>query len=303
MNRHIEAIILGGPYHIEQGFAMRCLASYIEDMNALEAGAQFADLGISARRHATRAGVISLNAQGLPIMLQDPSLLYDEAATPEGSFAHLRLSGVMRSEDGMSSQGISTLLRDMYAAIGNPKIQGIMLEVQSGGGEATAGQMLHAGIAGSPKPVVAFAHFMASAALMGTLAADEIVASSDMAEIGSIGTMLSFYPSIISQIKELRTDMYADKSKNKNAAFRALMEGDSSMLQEELDVYNEGFLSSVQQYRPLQGSDKDKEYTLSGAMFSANEAKERGLIDSVGGYAYALKRLTAAVERRNTITT
>jgi ClpP class serine protease len=296
-NLDIDHFILSGPFLMEQNYAMSLLAQYMEDLSYLNAGAAYADLGISERRAACRPGIISLQ-QGQVQTVQDPKLLRDANLTPPGAFAHLRLQGPMRSRDGASHQGINSLIDQINMANTNPNVDGILLEVNSGGGEATAAEMLMSYVEASPKPIVAYAHLMASGAVEGTLPADEIIASNPGARIGSIGTMISLPKYFISRYKQSYEDMYADKSKNKNKAFRALLEGDVEPLRQELNETNENFLANVQKFRDLKGSAKQIDHTLSGAMFTASEAKRRGLIDGIGGYDYALKRLTAAVKRR-----
>lgn len=294
-NRDIEQFLLSGNFEINEAWGFDQLAEYINDLNALRAGASYADLGIAARRHSALPRVVTLSAAGTPSVITDPEALRDPAYTPPGSYAHLRLQGVMRSQDGMSSRGVNTLIDDIHAANQNPNIEGILLEVNTGGGESTAGAMLQSVIADSPKAVVTWAHFMGSAGVRATLPSDEIVASSEGAEIGSIGTFVTLLRGFSNFYNANYQDIYADKSPNKNREFRQLLGGDMSGLKEYVNRTNEYFLNEVAAYRPLKG---DVAHTLSGAMFFAREAKRRGLIDSIGSYNYALGRLEANARRR-----
>jgi ClpP class serine protease len=87
-------------------------------------------------------------------------------------------------------RGVHHVARELQEAEDNPNVKGILLEVNSGGGHATAGSMLLATLADLRTPVVVFTHFMASAALMATLPAKYVVASSQAVQVGSIGTYL-----------------------------------------------------------------------------------------------------------------
>lgn len=296
-NRDIDHLILSGPMAIEQEFALGMLSVYLEDLTLLRAGAGYADLGIGERRAKCKPGIIQMNA-GRPLVIQDPKMLRDFSKTPKGSFAHLRLQGVMRSQDGASHQGINTLIDQINLANANDRIEGILLEVNSGGGEATAAEMLMSAIDNSPKAVVTYAHLSASGAVEGTLPSDEIIASNSGARFGSIGTMMTLPKGYADYHNRNYQDIYADKSTNKNKAFREFLGGNLQPLKDQLNETNEVFHSNVQKYRTLKGNEKTIEHTLSGAMFSAKDAKRRGLIDGIGGYEYALKRLTAAVKRR-----
>ena len=222
-------------------------------------------------------------------------MLRTTEATPVGSFAHLKLQGVMRSSDGASSRGVGSLTNDFHAAFQNDNIEGILLEANTGGGEGLAGSMLQGLIAESPKAVAVWTHFLGSAGVRAVIPADEIVASSDGAQIGSIGTCITLSRDFARYYNAWYEDIYADKSANKNKDFRELLKGNLEPLREYVNRYNSYFLNEVAQYRELK---RDQEHTLSGAMFFARDAKSRGLIDGIGSFTYAVERLQANVKRR-----
>lgn len=288
-NRDIDAFIQSGSFEIEESWGLQQLAEYLNDLSLLESGIEYKELGIAQRRHMAAPAIISA------VGLVDGAALSDPASIPAGSVLHLKLRGVMRAEDGLSTRGVTSLVNDLRAAYANPNIAGIILEVNSGGGESLAGSMLQGALAESPKAVVVYANFMASAAVRATAPADEIIAGSEGAEIGSIGTMISLSKKFREMYSAEVEDMYAAKSRNKNAHFREYLRGNSKPLQEYLDRHNEQFLDEMKKYRDLKG---DAEHTLSGAMFSARDAKRRGLIDGIGTWAYALSRLEANMKRR-----
>lgn len=297
-NENILALLQAGPMAIEWNFAFEAWAGYVEELMALEAGAPFASLGIGQRRAASMPGVAFLQENGRPKVIQDPDLLHSEENTPDGAIAHLRLEGVMRSQDGMSSRGIGSLVSDINSAESNDKIEGILLEVNSGGGQAIAGQILNSAIASCSKPVIILGHFVASAAYMASVAADKIIASSAAAQFGSIGTMISIPRGLAANYNRWYQDMYASKSTNKNRAWRSFLEGDLTGLRESLEATNEAFHETVMSSRQLTGSETNISYTLSGEMFEANAAKRRGLLDAIGGIDVALNEITKAAKRR-----
>jgi ClpP class serine protease len=288
-NRDIESFLLSGRFEIEEAWGVEQLAQYLQELALLDAGVPYAELGIGARRAQCAGAVICAGA------LVPGAALADAATVPAGSIAHLQLRGVMRAESGLSNSGVSSLVNDLRAAYANPNIEGIMLEVNTGGGESLAGSMLQSAIADSPKAVVAYAHFMASAGVRGTAPADEIIAASEGTEIGSIGTMISLNKSYLQAYKQWAEDVYATKSPNKNAHIREYLKGNPRAMQEYVDRHNEVFLGEMKRYRELKG---DVEHTLSGAMFTAREAKRRGLIDGIGSWEYALSRLEANMMKR-----
>jgi ClpP class serine protease len=293
-NSDVDFFIAHGEFEIDHAFAMQEFSWYLQELAEIRAGLPYEALGIAERRRRSMPGIITAASK----RVSDPKMLKDESLTPKGSFAHLRLQGVMRSKDGASSRGVNSLIEDMNAAFDNDRIQGILIEANTGGGEVTAGLMLQSIIEQSPKAIVVYAHQLASAGVRATLPADEIIASSKSAEIGSIGTFISLPRNFAARYKEYFQDIYADKSTNKNAWFRQWLEGDLSGLKADINRSNDNFLADVQKYRELKGSEKQIEEVLSGKMFYAPEAKRHGLIDGIGGFQYAVKRLKANVNRR-----
>lgn len=237
---------------------------------------------IDRRREAVAARLMSASgspAGGVQVNLNNSS------STPKKSIAHLQLTGLMLSQDFLWIRGVNHLTAELTAADSNPNIAAVLLEVNSGGGMVTAGQMLAATIEGMSKPVIVFTHFMASAAIMGTLPANKIVASSPGVEVGSIGTMLKV-DKVAAEVERTRyLTIYADKSTKKNHAHRSALRGDYQPLTQKVNQVNKMFLAAVKEHRILKG---DVNGTLSGEMFMAAEAKQRGLIDDIGGYQKAL---------------
>lgn len=293
-NRDIENFILSGQFEMDEMWGWDQLAQYMNDLYALSVGMPYQELGISSRRASSLPSLIVQSSSGVRFV-RDANIIHHPKETPAGSFAHLRLQGVMRSQDGISSRGVSSLLSDIQAAYQNENIEGILLEVNSGGGESLAGTMLQGALADSPKPVVVYAHMMASAALRATLPVAEIVASGEGAQAGSIGTFITLDRSFAEWYKTWYEDLYADKSVNKNREFRDFLEGNRDTLRKSINRSNQVFLDEVQAYRPLR---RDVEHTLSGAMFNAREAKSRGLVDSIGSLTYATQRLAAYAGRK-----
>lgn len=245
-------------------------------------------IDFSARRESSMPAIISAEGQLITRGADFKNSL-------PGSILHLKMSGTMRSEDGLCSRGINSLITDMYDGFSTKNIDGIFMEVDSGGGESAAGHKLHNAMLDKNKPVLVFGHRSGSAAVMGTLAADEIVGAGPSSEFGSVGTYISLDKKFIEWYKENVEDIYADVSGDKNGAFRAKINGDSEPLRKMVTKHAKMFQSEVAKYRGLTGSDEYKEKTLSGGMFYANEAKNRGLIDYIGTKNDALRRLRSHI--------
>lgn len=220
---------------------------------------------------------------------------YNPTTAQSGSILRLRMSGVMTAADQLCSDGIQSLSDTLYTAYNNDNIDGILLEVNSGGGESTAGYILKNALADKNKPVVVHAMTLGSAALLGTLPATEIIAAGESAQIGSIGSYLSVNNKFLSWYKDNYTDIYATQSTDKNADFRSLMEGNSAPIQKMIDKSAKMFQDNVTKSRTLKGSEEKIASTLAGGMFDAADARGRGLVDGIGSYNYAMKRLRSHI--------
>lgn len=290
VNADIEAFLMNaGSLEIELQFGLNEYFNYLEDIRLLGLGFKFKDLGISERRHATVSKLIL--ASDSTYMVSAWDLKDPEFRTPKDSIALLKLSGVMRSQSGISSRGIDGLINDLRFAYSDENISGVIIETESGGGESIAGTKLKSALGERSKPVVGFAHMAASAAYRALSGADEIIASGDSAEFGSIGTMISVDRKMLQKYGSRVADFYGSGAPGKNADFRAALSGDFSAIQTRVDGLTEAFQNEIRRDRDLRGSAAKIAETVNGSMWSAIEAKQRGLIDMVGNMQTAVKRI------------
>jgi protease-4 len=202
------------------------------------------------------------------------------------TFSHIRLQGLMRS---WSAGYVVDALND---AFNDPSTSGVLLEVNTGGGEVTAASMIRSAIQGRNKPVVTFAHLAASGGMMATMDSEEIVAAGRTARVGSIGVMMTLPKWMRSFYGEHFTDVYADTSPDKNQAYRQwLKTGETEAFKADLNALDQIFMEEMTAARPL--NKKTAADTLAGGVWLAEEAKARGLVDSIGTLNYALNRLAS----------
>lgn len=266
--------------HIELQYASLALNRYMENLSYINQG-----IDIKAQLEANKQ-------KQLPTFLNETGEISQSTSHIKGKYyAHLKLTGTMRSQDDWCQYGVDTLIEQIRAAQNDKSIQGILLECETGGGESIAGQKLHAALSDVTKPIVGWYHFLGSAGVMGTLPIQNMIASNESAQIGSIGTYISLRKGFAEAYAKYYQDVYATKSSNKNKPFRDLGKGDVTALQAYVDIHNEQFLDAVANNRKLKGNRKDVDYTLSGAMFFAQEGKARGLVTQIGGLRTAVRRL------------
>lgn len=284
----LEAIFANGPIYMERAYMDRLASRFLAEMDVWASGGSAMD-EIKARRADAAPQLLILSDDGTfaasPFDIQTIS-------ARAGQYAHLKLSGAMQQEDFLSTQGIQTLAAQIRQADNSPNIDGILIEANTGGGELLAGQTLRNAIKDAKKPVLVYAHYLASAGIWGTLFANHIMAAGKGSEFGSIGVFTQINKAFLGYYKERVMDVYSRKSPNKNRDFRSLLDGDASVLEDNVTQADEIFMADVRRNRPLAG---DIEGTLSGAMFYADEAKARGLVDSIGTFADAVAQLSRMV--------
>jgi len=298
-NPAIEAILANSQLAIEYQFRMQCLNQYLTDLSLLAHGANYKDLGIEERRRATYSAIIT-QIEGRAVLVEDRGLIRNHSLTPENSLAVIRIKGFMQAESSGGSGGVRGMrgvAEDLRTAYNNPNISGILLDINSGGGEVTAMEVLIDALSARNKPVVSHTLFAASAAYGTAAATDEIVALSEGTRTGSVGVVVSVNKMALQAYADEFIDVYGKNAPNKNKEFRAMQNGDFGPLESIVDEATDLFQAKIKALRPLRGSEDRIKDTLSGDVFTATEARRRGLIDGVGGQEYAIKRLQAWVKR------
>ena len=293
-NRNIESFLMSGQMlEIERNFAFDQLNLYLQDLLFLQHGGEFKDLGISQRRMESFPRFIIPNDFSTASFNVVDQQDIENNDVPKGSIALLNLSGVMRTQSGISSNGVNQLASDLRSAYTNKNVTGVVLEILSGGGESMAGNILKSALSERTKPVVAFGHRVASAAYRAATGTDEIILSSASAEAGSLGTMIQIDIKQLERFREQHAEFYGADAPNKNGDFRSAIGGDFSVIQNRVDELTREFHDEIKRDRQLQGDAETIKETLSGAMFNAISAKKRGLIDAIGNLPFAVRRVNA----------
>lgn len=298
-NPAIEAILANSQLAIEYQFGMQCLNQYLTDLSLLAHGANYKDLGIEERRRATYSAIIT-QIEGRAVLVEDRGLLRNQSLTPENSIAVIRIKGFMKTESSGGSGGVRGargIAEDLRTAYNNPNISGILLDINSGGGEVTAMDVLIDALSTRNKPVVSHTLFAASAAYGTAAATDEIIALSVITRVGSIGAVISVNKIALQEHSDEILDLYGANAPNKNLEFRSALNGEFGPLQSVVNEATDRFQETVKGLRTLRGSEDRIKDTLSGHTFASIEARKRGLIDGVGGIEYAIKRLQAHIKR------
>ncbi|HJX81458.1 MAG TPA: S49 family peptidase [Candidatus Udaeobacter sp.] len=202
---------------------------------------------------------------------------------------------------GMSGTGYKSILQALTEANANASVKGIMLAVNSPGGEVNGCDLVWQNIRGSSKPVVAAnCGMMASAAYYLSSAAESIYASSPGDETGSIGVVISGIDDsgYLEKNGVRRINIYSKNAPNKAMSFST--EKGRELLQSRVDAFERLFHSRVAEGRGIPASEVTEKFGAGGIFMAGDpdktqkDALKMGLIDGIGGATEALLRMISA---------
>lgn len=203
---------------------------------------------------------------------------------PADSVALIHITGsITKHDQACGPAGMLTkadLLRRCFA---NDNIKAVVLSIDSGGGEAMAMMHMAENIAKRNKPVGAFIDDFACSAAAGiATACDMVVANSTLARIGSFGTYVTVadYTERYKQMGINLIDVYATASCDKNGEYLQAISGNPEPLRKMVDVFNEHFLSMVEQNRAGKLT-ADRKTWATGRVWFSEEAMQLGIIDGI----------------------
>ena len=219
--------------------------------------------------------------------------------------ASVKLSGVNLGAAGSDHiakiriEGTITEDEDLIALIGraakSDKVKGVMLAIDSPGGTTAGGEAIYEAVRelAAKKPVVAqVGTLAASAGYMIACATDHIVARQSSI-VGSIGVLVQI-PNVKGLLDKLGVTVDTVKSsplKAEPSPFNETTEAERAMMSAMImDSYN-WFAGIVQERRPL--TPGELMALADGSVFTGRQAKERKLIDALGGEDKAKEWLIA----------
>lgn len=230
-----------------------------------------------------------------------------QAAAVEGQVGVLQVVGTLAHRvdaldamSGMSSY--ETIAEELERLASNPAVSGILLEVDSFGGEAAGCFDLADRIraAREKKPVYGVASQYAMSAGYALLSQCDRVFVPQTGEVGSIGVVTTHVDRTAEAAqKGVRvTHVYAGKRKVDHSPFVGLSEDAKARLGEEVGQLYDQFLGVVEAGRGTDRLDADGARATEALTFIGQKAVDAGLADEVGDKAAAMTALQAEVGRR-----
>lgn len=279
---NIENILYSTDFFIDGYIGLQYYGKYLHDIELINAGATIKDLGYSNDPRRC-AGFLAMD--GTP----------SNKSAAKDTIAKITISGPMFMEGTLCEPGTRELTEYVQELDADKNIRGFKFDVNTGGGEATAGIHWYNTIKDLTKPSITQAHLMASAGYMGFMHTSEVIALSDSSRFGSIGALVSIDKKFMAWYKENIDTIFSSKSPDKHAEVKAYLEGDPSLIVKGLDSLMDDFHSMVIKARKL--NPEFKKEVLRGGVFEARPSKTRGLIDTIGGEKFATKRLLSYINQ------
>lgn len=274
--------LLGGRWFIDEQYGQSLLPSLFSILqgNALSVPTIKApEAFISNKNGTVAANNFDADANKdnyvLILSLKDPIYKYNQECGPSGT---------------------KTKQRIMERYESDPTCKGVVLDIDSGGGQVSGTAEFYDFIKNYSKPVVAYTDgMMCSAAYYIGSAASHIVANKRVDAIGSIGTMINFidmtgaYEKIGAKI----ITEYATKSTEKNKDFEDLLKGDpKGYIKNVLDPITDDFHTDMKAVRKNLSED-----VLKGGTFNSQASLKNGLIDEIGTMQTAINKVFALAKK------
>ncbi len=213
----------------------------------------------------------------------------------------LDISGIIgvMSDPGLFPRKGGNILSQVYhrlqKAEQDRKVIGIILRLDTPGGEVTASDILFNEIiqfrSRTRLPVVALMMGLSTSGGYYIASACDHIMAHPTTITGSIG-VISIFPNIEDLFSKLGVKMTVIKSgqmKDSGSPFRDMSTEERAVFQEVVDGFHEDFLQAVQTGRKDKLPMETLRSLADGRIYTAPQAKELGLIDSLGYFDDALK--------------
>lgn len=210
------------------------------------------------------------------------------------------LIGVM-GDTGFFPTKDGNILSQVYyrleRAAEDPRIKGVILRLDTPGGEVTASDILYNEVkefrARTGVPVVALMMGLSTSGGYYVASASDHIVAHPSTITGSIG-VISIFPNIEELFAKIGVEMTVIKSgqmKDSGSPFRKMSTEEQAVFQDIVDGFHENFVEAVYSGREGKISRDRLSDLADGRIYTAPQALEQRLIDSIGYFADALKEV------------
>ncbi len=208
------------------------------------------------------------------------------------SIAVIHIDGVIAGT-GSASGGVITpenVLDQLDMAANDDGVKAILLRIDSPGGTVAASQEIAMAVERIDKPVIASIGDMgASGAYMVASQCDHIVAAPGSA-VGSIGVIMEI-PNVKGLLDKLGVEFTVitqGELKDTGSPYRSISPTETLLLKDQMEIAYDQFIADVAKGRDL--DEKKVRELATGWAWLGSEAKDLGLVDSLGNYDDAVDK-------------
>ncbi|MBU1112041.1 MAG: signal peptide peptidase SppA [Nanoarchaeota archaeon] len=228
------------------------------------------------------------------VLLLSLSLLFLSACEgpKEGNVALIKVEGVITGNgDGsflssgtLSSQDIVRFIEDAEA---DPRIEAIMIEINSPGGSAVASDEIATALIKTTKPTVAVIREVGASGGYWVASATDHIVANRMSITGSIGVISSYleFSGLMEKYGVEYQRLVAGERKDLGTPLRSLTQEEEALLQNKLDLIHDYFIQAVAENRNM--DEEQVRQVSTGEFFLGIEAYQYGLIDDLGDKSVA----------------
>jgi protease-4 len=199
---------------------------------------------------------------------------------------------------------ISRIYSRLEKASQDPAVKGVILRLDTPGGEVTTSDILHNEILNFKKktgmPVVSLMMGVAASGGYYIASASDYLIAHPSTITGSIG-VISIFPNLEDLLSKIGIKVNIIKSgqmKDSGSTFRDLSKEEKKMFQAIIDSFHQKFLQVVYTSRKESIPLGDLEKIADGRIYTASQALKLKLIDEIGYFDTALKK-TLSLARIN----
>ncbi len=229
------------------------------------------------------------------IMVGIVSLFIDsDFESLDGNVAIIGIKGPIMGERGgnflFSDVTSSTEIRKLIRkADKNPNIKAIIFEINSPGGTAVASDEIANEIKKINKTTVAWIREIGTSGAYWIASSTDMIVANRMSITGSIGVIASYleFSGFLTDHNVSYERLVSGQYKDIGSPFKELTPREKVLFQKSIDKIHDFFVEEVAANRNLK--KKDVEKIATGLFYIGVEAKELGLVDTLGGRDEAIE--------------
>jgi len=232
------------------------------------------------------------------------AIMFSDTEISTANVAVIPINGVILTQHQDSLLGLNgvssmDVVKNIEKADKNPRIEAIMIEINSPGGTAVASDEIAQALEKTNKTKVAWIREIGTSGAYWVASECDVIVANRMSITGSIGVISSYldFSGLLNDYNITYQRLVAGKHKDIGSPFKELTDDERNLLQTQLDIIHDIFIDEVAQNRGLSKS-KTREIAT-GAFYIGIQAKELDLVDILGdrndAIAYIEKEIGAQV--------